>query len=86
MDTNVLLFRLHHPDALAAHFVDHPKDVYVVLTLFARRKQKITFLWLNNFRQLTAIFLTCICWINLSNAMKVPDRPTPALQWTTMGL
>ena len=29
---------------------------------------------------------TCICWIKRSRAIKVPDRPTPALQWTTMGL
>lgn len=29
---------------------------------------------------------TCICWIKRSRAMNVPDRPTPALQWTTIGL
>ncbi len=30
--------------------------------------------------------ITCICWIRRSRAIKVPDRPTPALQWTTIGL
>lgn len=37
MDANVLLFRLNHPDTLAAHLVNHSKDVDVILALEANQ-------------------------------------------------
>ncbi len=87
VDANVLLLRLHHPDALAAHLVDDSEHVDVVLR-FPRQKVRSSSESSNGPRRVMARLYTWLSmdWSSRSRAMKVPERPTPALQWTTIGL
>ena len=45
-----------------------------------------SFLIAQTIPKMSTYFDTKICWSILSNVMNVPLRPTPALQWTTIGL
>ena len=86
MDTDVLLLCLHHPHALLPHLEDNPENVHNVIFTDPLKVNQSDFFGMIIQIDTTRIQDKDQTWSILSSAMNVPDRPTPALQWTTIGL